>query len=165
MASDTMSTEHSAIRQSRVGPRNPESAMQLDSWYPAGKIHGRIARVSGYHGRMPTRAILADTTKVWVCLFLFYFFIITIFKFLYTIRDRMNTTIEFLKGWTSLQNNMTKEIENYLDLSITFMCWNWKAFTNIQTQSVTCYKNLPKLRRSDIVHDSNDDFHSSKTTY
>jgi hypothetical protein len=52
----------------------------------------------------------------------------------------MNKTMGFWNGWTGLENNATKEIENYSDLSIMFICGDWNAFTNVQTQSVTCHK-------------------------
>jgi hypothetical protein len=37
----------------------------------------------------------------------------------------MNKTMEFWNGWTGLENNATKEIENYSDLSIMFICGDW----------------------------------------
>jgi hypothetical protein len=48
--------------------------------------------------------------------------------------------MEFWNGWTGLENNATKEIENYSDLSIMFICGDWNAYTNMRTQPVTCHK-------------------------
>ena len=36
--------------------------------------------------------------------------------------------MEFWNGWNGLENNATKEVEKYSDLSIMFICGDWNAY-------------------------------------